>query len=193
MRIRFGPSIIPALVLGLVASLALAGMVAAAETTLTATLAGASEVGNPGDPDGTGTASIVIDPAAGTACWNLSATGIEPVTQSHIHVGAADVSGDVVVPLDVDGFEGTSEGCTSNVDAAVLQAVLDNPAGHYVNLHTADFPPGAVRGQLAAGSAPNTAVPVPGSDAPVAFFGALLAALALGIGLRTWRPLATRE
>ena len=193
MRIRFGPPIILALVLGLVASLALAGMVAAAETTLTATLAGVTEGDNPGDPDGTGTASVVIDPAAGTACWNLTATGIEPVTQSHIHVGAAGVSGDVVVPLDVDGFEGTSEGCTSDVDAAVLQAVLDDTAGHYVNLHTADFPPGAIRGQLAAGTAPNTAVPVPGSDAPVAFLGALLAALALGIGLRTWRPLATRD
>lgn len=194
MRIRFGPPIILAFVLGLLASLALSGVVAAAPTTLTATLTGgATEVPNPGDPDGSGTASIVIDPAAGTACWNLTATGIQPVTQSHIHVGAAGVPGDVVVPLDVDGFTGTSEGCTSGVAAAVLQAVLDAPAGHYVNLHTADFPPGAIRGQLAAGTAPNTAVPVPGSDAPVAYFGALLAALALGIGLRTWRPLATRE
>ena len=192
MRIRFGPPIILALVLGLVASLALSGMVAAAETTLTATLAGVTEGDNPGDPDGSGTASIVIDPAAGTACWDLSATGIEPVTQSHIHVGAAGASGDVVVPLDVDGFEGTSEGCTSDVDAAVLQAVLDNPAGHYVNLHTADFPPGAIRGQLAAGAAPNTAVPVPGSDAPIGLLGAVLAALGLAIGLRTWRPL-TRQ
>ena len=193
MRTRFGSIIVLAFVLGLVASLALAGVVTAAPTTLTATLAGVTEGDNPGDPDGTGTASVVLDPAAGTACWNLSATGIEPVTQSHIHVGAAGVSGDVVVPLDVDGFEGTSEGCTMDVDAAVLQAVLDDPAGHYVNLHTADFPPGAIRGQLAVGPAPNTAVPVPGSDAPVAFFGSLLAALALGIGLRTWRPLATRE
>jgi hypothetical protein len=193
MRIRFGPSIILALVLGLVASLALAGIASAAETTLTATLAGVMEGDNPGDPDGTGTASIVIDPAAGTACWDLSATGIEPVTQSHIHVGAAGVSGDVVVPLDVDGFTGTSEGCTSDVDDAVLQAVLDNPAGHYVNLHTADFPPGAIRGQLAAATTPNTAVQMPGSDEPLAILGALLAAVALGIGLRTWRPLATRD
>ncbi len=192
MRTRFGPSLIVALLLGLVASLAAAGIVAAAETTLTATLAGVTEGDNPGDPDGTGTASVVIDPAAGTACWDLTATGIEPVTQSHIHVGAAGVSGGVVVPLDVDGFTGTSEGCTSDVDAAVLQAVLDDPAGHYVNLHTEDYPPGAIRGQLAAGAAPNTAVPVPGTDAPVALLGALLAGAALGIGLRAWRPLATR-
>jgi hypothetical protein len=193
MRTRLRSTIIVAFVLGLVASISLAGLVAAAPTTLTATLAGVTEGNNPGDPDGTGTASVVLDPAAGTACWNLSATGIEPVTQSHIHVGAAGVSGDVVVPLDVDGFTGTSEGCTMDVDAAVLQAVLDNPAGHYVNLHTADFPPGAIRGQLAAGTAPNTAVAMTGSDAPVAFLGALLAAVALGIGLRTWRPLATRD
>jgi hypothetical protein len=193
MRTRFGSSIILAIVLGLVASLALAGVVAAAPTTLTATLAGVTEGDNPGDPDGSGTASVVLDPAAGTACWNLTATGISPVTQSHIHVGAAGVSGDVVVPLDVDGFTGTSEGCTMGVDAAVLQAVIDNPAGHYVNLHTADFPPGAIRGQLAAATAPNTATPVPGSDTPIAFVGALLAAVALGIGLRAWRPLATRD
>jgi hypothetical protein len=193
MRTRFGPIIVLAFVLGLVASLALAGVVTAAPTTLTATLAGVTEGDNPGDPDGTGTASVVLDPAAGTACWNLSATGIEPVTQSHIHVGAAGVSGDVVVPLDVDGFEGTSEGCTMDVDAAVLQAVIDNPAGHYVNLHTADFPPGAIRGQLAAGTAPNTAVPLAGSDSPVGLVGALLAAVALGVALRTWRPLATRD
>jgi hypothetical protein len=192
MRIRFGPSVILALVLGLVASLALAGVVSAAPTTLTATLAGVTEGNNPGDPDGTGTASIVIDPAAGTACWNLSATGIQPVTQSHIPAGAAGVSGSVVVPLDVDGFTGTSEGCTSGVAAAVLQAVLDNPAGHYVNLHTADFQPGAIRGQLAAGTAPNTALSPSGAGEPVAFLGALLTAVALGMGLRAWRPLATR-
>jgi len=77
-------------------------------------------------------------------------------------------------------------------DAAILQEILDDPAGYYVNLHTEDFPPGAIRGQLAA-AAPNTAMPVPGADSSVGVLGALLAALALGIGLRRWRPLATRD
>jgi len=180
--------------MGLVASLTLAGIVQAAEVTLTATLAGVTEGESPGDPDGRGTASIVIDVEAGTACWELTAEGIEPVTQSHIHVGAEGVSGDVVVPLDVDGFEGTSEGCIEPMeDAAVLQDILDDPAGYYVNLHTEDFPPGAIRGQLAA-SAPNTAMAgsSSGPGASVALLGALIVALALGIGLRAWRPLATR-
>ena len=30
----------------------------------------------------------------------------------------------------------------------MLQAIVDDPAGHYVNVHNADFPDGAVRGQL---------------------------------------------
>jgi hypothetical protein len=190
MRTRFGTSLPLAIVLGLLASLALSGVVVAAPTTLTATLAGVTEGANPGDPDGSGTASVTLDPATGEACWNLTAQGIGTVMQSHIHEGAAGVSGDVVVPLDVDGFDGTSEGCISDQDADVLQGIIDNPAGFYVNLHTADFPAGAIRGQLAAG-APNTAMAVP--DGSAGLLGALFAALALGIGLRAWRPLAARD
>jgi hypothetical protein len=193
MRIRFGTSLVLAFVLGLVASLALSGVVAAAETTLTTALEGGAAEVPTGDPDGSGSATVVLDPATGEACWDLTAEDIGAVTQSHIHVGAAGVSGDVLIPLDVDGFDGTSDGCTSDVAEADIQAVLDDPAGYYVNLHTEDFPAGAIRGQLAAGSAPNTAMPVPGSDASVGLLGALLAALALGIGLRAWRPLATRD
>ena len=193
MRTRSRVSLAVAVTLGLLATLALAGSVLAAETTLTATLAGVTEGDNPGDEDGSGTASIVIDPAAGTACWTLTAENIMPVTQSHIHVGAEGESGDVVVPLDVDGFEGSSEGCNEPMeDAAILQEIVDNPAGFYVNLHTDDFPAGAIRGQLtASGTPPNTALPV--SDGSLALVGALVLGLAGAIGLRAWRPIVTRD
>ena len=194
MRTRPRVSLALAMILGLVATLALAGTVLAAETTLTATLAGVQEGDTPGDEDGSGSASIVIDPAAGTACWTLTAESIMPVTQSHIHIGAAGESGDIVVPLDVDGFEGSSEGCIEPMeDAAVLQEIVDNPAGYYVNLHTEDFPAGAIRGQLAASATPpNTAMPV--TDASVlALAGAVVLGLAGAIGLRAWRPMATRD
>jgi hypothetical protein len=193
MRTRPRVSLVLAFILGLVATMALAGTVSAAETTLTATLAGVLEGESPGDEDGSGTASIVIDPAAGTACWNLTAENIMPVTQSHIHIGAEGESGDIVVPLDVDGFEGSSEGCIEPMeDAAVLQDIVDNPAGYYVNLHTEDFPAGAIRGQLAAsGSPPNTALPV--ADGSLGLIGALVLGLAGAIGLRAWRPVATRD
>jgi len=114
------------------------------------------------------------------------------VAQSHIHIGAAGVAGDVVVPLDVDGFDGTSDGCIEPMeDAAILQDIVDDPGSYYVNVHTADYPPGAVRGQLAAAT-PNTALPAPDGADPT-LLGVLLLSAGLLIGLRTWRPLAMRD
>ncbi len=186
MRTRTRTSLALAVALGLIASLSLASVVIAAETTLSATLAGDAET----DDDGSGTATIVLDPDAGTACWDMSAADIDPVVASHIHVGAAGENGDVVVPLDVAGFEGTSEGCTEDVDGDALQAIIDNPSGYYVNLHTEPFPGGAIRGQLAAAN-PNTALPA--TDRTAVIVGMLVIALATAIALRTWRPFATRN
>lgn len=190
MRNRGVVSLPLAAALGLVASLAMAGTVLAAETVLTADLAGDAET----DADGTGTAMVVLDPDAGTACWELSVENLEPVAQSHIHVGAEGVSGDVVVPLDVDGFEGSSEGCVEDQDAATLQAVIDDPSGHYVNVHTADFPGGAIRGQLVGASEPPPDTAFPAPQLPVGLVvGAMLLAVATGIGLRTVRLFARRD
>ena len=171
-----------AIVLGMVASLALAGVVAAAETTLTAQLAGSAET----DEDGTGTATVVLDPDAGTACWEMTAEGIDPITVSHIHEGAEGVDGGVVVDLALDGFEGTSEGCNEAAEAEVLQAIIDDPAGYYVNLHNEAFPGGAIRGQLAA-STPNTALP--STDRSLALLGLLLVAMAGVLGARRLLPI----
>ena len=177
---------IPALIGATIASLALAGGVLAAETALSADLAGDAETA----ADGTGTAMVTLDPETGEACWELTAEGIGAVVQSHIHVGAAGVSGDVAVPLDVAGFDGTSEGCVSDQDAAVLQAIIDDPAGYYVNLHTADFPGGAIRGQLAA-EVPNTALPV--TDRSLAALGSVLLGLGALLAIRMVRPVAVRD
>ena len=174
-----------AVALGLVASLAMAGVVTAAETTLTAQLAGSAET----DEDGTGTATLVLDPDAGTACWEITAEGIDPVTVSHIHEGAEGVEGGVVVDLDLDGFEGTSEGCNEAAEAETLQAIIDDPAGYYVNLHNEAFPGGAVRGQLAA-STPNTALP--STDRSGALLGLLLLAVAGILGARRLLPITGR-
>lgn len=180
-----------ALAFGAMATLAIASVAQAAEVTFTATLSGAAEGANAGDPDGSGTATIVIDVDAGTACWTLNVENIQPATQSHIHVGGEGVAGDVVVPLDVDGFDGTSEGCSEDQDASVLQAIVDDPAGYYVNVHTEDFPPGAIRGQLAA-STPNTALPVT-QPSPLVPIGAILLGLGLALGMHRLRTAATRD
>lgn len=187
MRNRSRLSLPLAVTMGLVASLALAGVVTAAETTLTATLAGSAET----DEDGTGTATVVLDPEAGTACWEMSVEGIDPVTISHIHVGAEGEDGAVVVDLDLEGFDATSEGCNNAADADTLQAIIDDPGAYYVNVHNATFMGGAIRGQLAAATEPpDTALPL--TDGSPVLLGVLLLVLAAAFGLRARRPLVER-
>lgn len=180
-----------AVALALIGTLAMTAVTMAAETTLTATLKGGDTEVPPGDPDGSGSAKITVDPASGKVCWDITVTAIAAATQSHIHVGAASAAGDVVVPLDVDGFEGATNGCIEGQDAALLGKIVSDPSAYYVNVHTADFKPGAVRGQLAAGS-PNTALPV-SDGSPLAALGFALLLAALAVGLRTVRPLIQRD
>jgi len=179
MRNRVPSLLLPA-VLAAIASLVLVAGALGAEMSFSATLADAGD----GEPAGSGTASITIDPDTGEVCWDLSVEGVGDVTASHIHVGAEGESGDVVVPLDVDGFSGTSSDCVDASDAD-LDAIIADPAGYYVNIHTEAFPAGAIRGQLTADS-PDTAMGAPTSS-PWATLGLLLVGLAGVLGLRAAR------
>jgi hypothetical protein len=113
---------------------------------LSATLSGAEEVPGPGDPDGSGTALITLNQGQGLVCWELTATGILTPTAAHIHEGVFGVAGPVVVTLSPP-VGGSSSGCAS-VDSALIQSIRQNPAMYYVNVHNADYPSGAIRGQL---------------------------------------------
>jgi hypothetical protein len=177
MRTRF--TLLPA-VLAVLASLVLAAAALAAESSFSADLTN----GGSGDADGSGTAAITIDPDTGEVCYDLTVENIADVTASHIHVGAEGEDGDVVVPLDVDGFSGTSSDCVDASDAD-LAAIVDDPAGFYVNIHTDDYPAGAIRGQLAAES-PDTAMELP-SSSPWAALGFMFVALAALLVVRAAR------
>ncbi len=115
---------------------------------LTATLTGATEVPGPGDADGSGTATIRLNPGQGRVCFVLTASNITlPATGAHIHLAPAGTAGPVVVGLSPPDATGVSSGCVS-ASRAVIKAILENPSGYYVNIHTSDFPAGAIRGQL---------------------------------------------
>jgi len=124
---------------------AFAPALAAGPVTIKVAMTGAVEVPI-GDPDGTGTASLTIDSAKGEICYTLSAAGIDTATMAHIHKGATGVAGPPVVVLDPPAT-GSSTGCKP-VDPAVIAAILAAPSDYYVNIHTAAFPKGALRGQL---------------------------------------------
>ena len=117
-------------------------------TLLSATLVGANEFPGPGDSDGAGTAQIRLRQGEGLVCFKLTATNILlPAMAAHIHAGAAGVAGPIVVGLTAPAANGMSEGCVS-APRALVNAILAAPASFYVNVHTTDFPNGAIRGQL---------------------------------------------
>jgi hypothetical protein len=113
---------------------------------LSAVLTGAAEVPGPGDPDGSGTAHLTLNQGQGRICYKLTVAGIAPATAAHIHVGSEDEAGPVVVGL-APPTSGSSSGCAT-VDAALIKAIRQHPENYYVNVHNADFPAGALRGQL---------------------------------------------
>ena len=109
-------------------------------------LSGANEVPGPGDPDGTGTFTGKIQPGRGLLCYTLTVSDIAAATAAHVHVGTADVAGPVVIGLTAP-TEGSSSACMT-ADKDLLKAIAADPESYYVNVHNADYPAGAVRGQL---------------------------------------------
>lgn len=113
----------------------------ATTTTLVATLDGASEPEG-GEAKGSGTFTVDIDPDNGDFCYTLTAKGIGAPTMAHVHTGAVGVSGPPVVTIAVAEDE-----CVA-AEPDALRPMVANPEGYYVNVHTAAFPKGAIRGQL---------------------------------------------
>ena len=102
-----------------------------------------------GDPDGTGSALITVNPGQGEVCWQTSVTNIVlPAVASHIHQAAPGIRGPIVIALSPPGADGTAVGCRQGIDRELLKQILTNPGDFYVNVHTSDFPAGAIRGQL---------------------------------------------
>jgi hypothetical protein len=146
-------------------ALLLPGM-AAAQTYSAALLGGAAEVPT-GDPDGTGLAVVTI--SGSNVQFFIGVTKIAAPTAAHIHRGAPGVAGPIVVGFTVSFAAGSTSGSVNVTDQALLDEIRANPAGFYVNVHNADFPGGAVRGQLASAQAWSSvllggAVEVPPGD-----------------------------
>jgi hypothetical protein len=99
-----------------------------------------------GDPDGNGFG--LIDFTDDEVCWVVQVNNIAQASMMHIHRGVAGVNGPVVIDMTKPDEDGTSIGCAA-VPAELSTEIQAFPQGFYLNVHNAEFPGGAVRGQLA--------------------------------------------
>ena len=118
------------------------------------------------DQTGSGTATLTLNATkdaagnitAATMDATVSVTGFPAgtaLTASHIHPGAAGANGGILVSLGLAAGEVTfatgsgsftKQGITVPADQA--NSIVANPAGFYLNIHTAANPGGVARGQL---------------------------------------------
>ncbi len=100
-----------------------------------------------GDRNGRGTASAVID--GRRLCFGITVRDIDEPVAAHIHRGRRNENGPVVVTLRApeSGDPGATSGCVE-VRRTLARQILRRPQRFYWNVHTREFPAGAVRGQL---------------------------------------------
>ena len=136
--------------------------------TFTATLTSANEVPpvSNAEAGASGTATIRLNVTrdssqtitAATADFDVTMTGFpagSTITLAHIHEAPAGQNGGIVVNTGIASGQVTlNNGAGSftrngiNVDPAVAQRIIDNPAAFYFNVHSALNPGGVIRGQL---------------------------------------------
>lgn len=124
----------------LVASGALAQTAMDGGRKLQTTLSG----GTTGDPDGSGTATVVVNPGQHRVCFDVQVSGIEPSTAAHIHDFATN---GIFIGIDAP-TDGDAVGCVDTTREKALE-LLKHPDQYYVNIHNATYPPGALSGTLA--------------------------------------------
>jgi hypothetical protein len=120
-----------------------------------------------GEPGATGTFNLRVDSSTDTICHDIVLRGVTPPfespapTATHIHDGPSGEAGPAVWLFPNPEMSGdgtlTTSGCLQEAftgdgnDRDFTVAELEgDPTGYYVDNHTSEFVPGAVRGQFGA-------------------------------------------
>ncbi|GHF73064.1 hypothetical protein GCM10010218_62840 [Streptomyces mashuensis] len=138
-----------------------------AETVFFAgSMSGDQEVPTPGGPavgDKDGRALVFLRVRGDEVAYAFTFRGIATPTAGHVHQGGRGKNGDVKIPFFMSSASSAPsapstsklpDGRTSVTgtvkvpDRELLASLTSAPGGFYANLHTGEFPGGAVRGQL---------------------------------------------
>jgi hypothetical protein len=146
-------------------SLPTAGAATTPQRNFVAHLSGGEEV-PPADTRATGQAKFQLSKDGSEISYRLIVANIQNVTQAHIHLAAPGVNGPVVAWLYPSGppaqlIPGRTSGVLATgtitaddlvgplAGASLADLLAAMEAGNtYVNVHTSQFPPGEVRGQI---------------------------------------------
>jgi hypothetical protein len=115
-------------------------------TMQTTTLTGLNETSSLGDPDGVGMLKFTVKADEGKFCYDLNVSTISDPTSATLNIGARGISGAVLTTLKTP-TQGSSADCVT-LDADRMADIVRNPGSYYVNVLNAEFPEGAIRGQL---------------------------------------------
>ena len=95
----------------------------------------------------TGYAYAAVDQTDYHLTLTVRTTGVDDATMAHIHTGRVGTNGDVLVGLEAAEEDGVwLIPAETMIDEATFNVLTGG--GHYVNVHTPEYPSGELRGQI---------------------------------------------
>jgi hypothetical protein len=109
---------------------------------------GSTGVPEAGDPDARVVVGLTVDAEGLRLCLGFGGLReLATPTAVHLHRGSAGTNGPVVAEFEPPSMEGATDLC-EGATPELIEDILANSEGYYLDLHTAEFPDGAVRNQL---------------------------------------------
>lgn len=133
--------------------------------TFSASLSGNEEIPAT-ESSATGWARFQTNDNGTQVAYSVNLTGLNEITGAHIHNGSAGQNGDIVVSLSGQQAAENNNNATISLKGNITQDDLQGPLEGkefselvslmsdgtvYVNVHTAEFPNGEIRGQIVSG------------------------------------------
>lgn len=109
-----------------------------------------------GDTDGYGVGVVTI--TGTTVNFLVTQNNLTAITGTHIHRGVPGVNGSVVINFAPSGqsaptfTNGVATGSVSGVSQSIIDEIVANPSGFYLNVHSTEKTDGAIRGSLTGGA-----------------------------------------